>query len=501
MTRSQEPHDPITRLETLEQRLLLADVQVAVSFQPAEITPPDGFVVDVGQTASPQADNLTYGWDRDLTKATRTAKKISDQPGYDSFIAAGRATWNVEVPNGIYSIEIAAGNGKAGRRQRIEVEDVVLIDGKTTRETRWLEGTAAITVSDGAVTVSPVGKFKGNKLAQIRIRSADVDAPPSAGAPEPGAKPAAVAWSDAGIVAAQTRVEPAIATVGNRLYIMGGYVNGLSVNRTSDILDATTGVWRKGPEIRGAQTHAGVTSDGTRMIYKAGGQLGGGIPGTPTDEVWRLDTANNTWKQLPALPEGRYAPGMAHINGKLHVFGGTLPDRTTVTTDHWVLDLNALKQGWQQAPALPEGGDHLSTIVLDNKIYAIGGEHGHATQEGVAAPYIQHSHHYRFDPATSEWIRMADLPTARSHAEGTTIAIEGKILFMGGKLNPNEVADNMDLYDPETDTWTPLGSLPAESQGGAAIYHQGRIYLSHGQIGGPSFEMHRTTWIGTVSFA
>lgn len=496
--------DPIrhqTSFETLERRLLLADVQVAVIFQPADTEPPQGYLIDSGMPISPQADSLTYGWDRDLSHKVREAKK-SSPIGYETFIAPRRGTWSMEVPDGNYSVTVAAGDGKAGRRQRIEVEEVVAVDARTSKDSPWLEATAAVTVTDGALTISPVGKFKGNRLVQVRVQSAGAgSAPPTAGAPLPGAVPTAIQWSEAETKVRQTRVEAAVATIGSRRYIMGGYVDGLNVNRTSDVLDAATGAWKHGPSIRGAETHAGVTSDGTRMIYKAGGQLGGGIPGTPTAEVWRLDTRTHAWKELPALPEARYAPGMAHLDGKLHVFGGTLPDRTTVTTTHWVLDLKDMAQGWQDAPALPEGGDHLSTVVLDGKIYAIGGEHGHATTEGSDAPYIQHSNHFRFDPVADAWMTLADLPVGRSHAEGMTIAVEGQILFMGGKLDPKAVSNRIDLYDPASDTWKSLDPLPAENLGGAAIYHRGRIYLSHGQIGGPTFTMHDKSWVGTISFA
>lgn len=496
---------PVSRIEALESRVLLSTTfEAKINFQPDDAPVPSGCIADVGAVYGLQAGNLTYGWDRELTHRTRAlGKKVEAADDHKSFIAPGKGIWEIELPQGVYEVTLAAGNGKGGLRQRVEVEGVMLLDDRTNRESRWVDATAAVTVSDGRLTVAPLEDFKRNKLVFIHIASSNgvPNGPPVAGAPEPGATPTSISWTEAGAGVRQTRVEAAVARVGTKLYVMGGYVDGLSVNRASDIFDAATGVWKSGPSIRGAQTHAGVASDGVRMIYKAGGQQGHGIPGTPTADAWRFDTADNAWTRLPSLPQARYAPGMAFLNDKLHVFGGTLPDRTTVTADHWILDLNAVQQGWQTAPALPEAGDHLSTVVLEGKIYAIGGEHGHATDENDGAAYVQHTHFFSYDPLTSAWTTLPAMPTGRSHAEGTTLAVEGKIVFMGGKLNPTDVSDRADLYDPATNSWTQLATLPAPNQGGAAIYHQGRMHLSHGQIGGPTFTMHDKIWVGTISFA
>ena len=308
-----------------------------------------------------------------------------------------------------------------------------------------------------------------------------------------------VVWTPGATVPPSTRVEGGVAHVGTKLYVMGGYVNGFKVDNTTDVFDAATGTWSRGPDFPGAQTHAGVASDGVRYVYKVSGQLGDGVPGTPTAEGWVLDTQTNQWSPLPAIPEARYAPGLAHVDGKLHLFGGTRPDRTTVVADHLVLDLGNPAAGWRPAAPLPEPGDHLSVAVIDGKIYAIGGEHGHAARlpEGDAA-YVQHPHLLRYDPKADAWTELADVPVGRSHAEGTTLVVNGKILLMGGKLNATDVSGRADLYDPATNAWTTLNRLPRVNQGGAAIFHDGKIYLSHGQKGAPEHTMYRYTWTGTV---
>ena len=626
--RSSRPLQRRCAIEALEQRQLLSSGFVAkINFQPEDAPAALDYVADAGRAYGPQQDGLTFGWDKDVSDKARV-RASSTAPGdhYEDFIAPGRTSWGIAVPNGTYLVRVAAGDGRTGRRAKVDVEGVRAIDAKTTKAERWVEGTVLATVVDGVLTVSPGDNYKNNRLAFVEIRSTDaapgdadgalpnefpdrpgdlagltlvdLSAPggrdigpladgatldlkavgqsldvratttaaevgsvvfaldgvpyrvenvapytiggkdPATGAPlgwNPGdgphtltvtpfsqpdaagtpGRPLTVAFTVTGSAGAtvrprinwvpgtasvpSTRVEGAVAHLGTKLYVMGGYVDGLRVDNTTDVFDAATGVWTRGPDFPGAQTHAGVTSDGARYIYKVSGQLGDGVPGTPTAEGWMLDTRTNAWSKLPPIPEARYAPGMAYVDGKLHLFGGTRPDRTTVVADHLVLDVANPSAGWRPAAPLPEAGDHLSVAVIDGKIYAIGGEHGHAARlpEGDAA-YIQHNHLLRYDPATNAWTELAELPRGRSHAEGTTVVVNGKILMMGGKLNATDVSGQADLYNPATDTWTTLNDLPRVNQGGAAIVHDGKIYLSHGQKGAPSHGMYRYTWVGSV---
>ena len=121
--------------------------------------------------------------------------------------------------------------------------------------------------------------------------------------------PFAVAWTPGALPAPQTRVEGGVAHVGTKLYVFGGYVDGFDVDNTSDVFDAATNTWSRGPDFPGAQTHAATASDGERYIYKVSGQVGGSVPGTPTRDAWRLDTTTGEWTAMPALPEARYAAG------------------------------------------------------------------------------------------------------------------------------------------------------------------------------------------------
>jgi hypothetical protein len=75
---------------------------------------------------------------------------------------------------------------------------------------------------------------------------------------------------------------------------------------------------------------------------------------------------------------------------------------------------------------LPDPRGHLGAAVLEGKIYALGGDHGHDVKQ------IDVSSCHRFDPRTRKWSAIASLPDGRSHFESSTIIHQGRILIVGG---------------------------------------------------------------------
>jgi RHS repeat-associated protein len=82
----------------------------------------------------------------------------------------GTFTWEVAVPNGVYTVRLVAGDPSYyDSVYRIDVEGVRAVDGTPTSTTRWLEGTVVVTVSDGRLTVSNAAGASNNKLSFIEI--------------------------------------------------------------------------------------------------------------------------------------------------------------------------------------------------------------------------------------------------------------------------------------------------------------------------------------------
>ena len=137
----------------------------------------------------------------------------------------------------------------------------------------------------------------------------------------------------------------------------------------------------------------------------------------------------------------------------------------------------------------------MSAAVLDGKIYALGGDHGHdITQIDVDSCH-------RYDPATKKWTKIASLPDGRSHFESSTIVAKGRIIIVGGRCNsskpPRNVVGDVLQYDPKANTWQVVGTMPEKLLAPAAAIISGRIVVTGGGLNNPR-PLTATTWIASL---
>ena len=276
------------------------------------------------------------------------------------------------------------------------------------------------------------------------------------------------------------RVEWTAAVVDNKIYLFGGFTETLEASNQIDVYDPASDSWTRKKDMPTRLTHLNPANDG-KAIWFAGG-FKGKHPGPVTNEVWKYDIASDTWTPGPPLPERRAGGGLALVGRKLHYFGGYKADRDTNAGDHWSLSLNGGKD-WQREAEMPDPRGHLSSAVLDGKIYALGGDYGHdITQIDVKSCH-------RFDPATKKWNEIASLPQGRSHFESSTLVHKGRILIVGGRCNSSQplrnIVDDLLQYDPKANAWHVVGAMPEKLLAPAAAIISGRIVVTGGGLNNP----------------
>jgi N-acetylneuraminic acid mutarotase len=276
------------------------------------------------------------------------------------------------------------------------------------------------------------------------------------------------------------RVESPTAVVNGKLYLFGGFTEDLDAANQVDVYDPASDSWTRKKDMPMRLTHLNPAVDGN-TIWFAGG-FKGKHPGPVTAEVWKYDIERDTWTAGPPLPERRAGGGLAVLERKLHYFGGYKADRDTNAGDHWSLSLDGGKD-WQREADLPDPRGHVSAAVLDGKIYALGGDHGHDKTQ------IDVSSCQRYDPATKKWSEIASLPEGRSHFESSTIVLKGRILIVGGRCNsskpPRNVVADLLQYDPKANTWQVVGIMPEKLLAPAAAVISGRIVVTGGGLDNP----------------
>ncbi len=147
-----------------------------INFQPANAPIPQGYLADTGATFGNRGNGFSYGWDADNSNSTadRNASNSPDQR-FDTLTHTqrfGRRKWEIAVPNGMYRVRLVAGDPSfTNSRYRFDVENVLTVDGRpgSALNSRWVEGTKVVTVSDGKLTVSNGSGASNNKLCFIEI--------------------------------------------------------------------------------------------------------------------------------------------------------------------------------------------------------------------------------------------------------------------------------------------------------------------------------------------
>jgi glucose/arabinose dehydrogenase len=143
-----------------------------VNFQPAGSPTVSGYLVDSGGTYAAR-NGQTYGWNKTNNHARDRNSPLSPDQRYDTlnFMQKGGALiWEMQVPNGQYQVRVVTGDATAWDSiYKVNVEGVLAVNATPTSASRWAEGTVAVTVTDGRLTVSNASGAVNNRICFLDI--------------------------------------------------------------------------------------------------------------------------------------------------------------------------------------------------------------------------------------------------------------------------------------------------------------------------------------------
>ncbi len=118
---------------------------------------------------------------------------------------------------------------------------------------------------------------------------------------------------------------------------------------------------------------------------------------------------------------------------------------------------------------MPTGRRWLSAAALDSKIYVVGGFRNLGSPE---LPIME-----VYDPQTNTWTRKADMPTPKKGLASCTL--DGKLYVVGMTPSSNKTA--LEVYDPGTDSWTVKPDMPGTQRAmvGASVLNGDPAPLKH----------------------
>ena len=130
---------------------------------------------------------------------------------------------------------------------------------------------------------------------------------------------------------------------------------------------------------------------------------------------------------------------------------------------------------WTTAAAAGVARQELYPEVLGGKIYVAG---------GLLSPNTGYSAHFEaYDPETDAWARLATLPQARHHM--TLTAVGGQLYGVGGFTGGFPVwqaQPTMFIYDPARNAWRAGTDLATPRAEGIAAAVDGKLYLIGGRV-------------------
>jgi hypothetical protein len=316
--------------------------------------------------------------------------------------------------------------------------------------------------------------------------------------------------------ALKKRSEATSVVYNGKLYVFFGFSDTyLNIEPSSEVYNPALNTWTllSSPPSNKAVTHQGVALIDDK-VWHIGGRVGK-HPGPVTSETWIYNISSNSWSAGPQIIDPAtgnpllWAGGGAALLGRtLHVFGGFTVNacnndqgsyHLTLDIDKWLLNPSQPAQWKNELAPMPLARNHLGTVVLGGKIYAIGGQYGHDCGGGQDK---QFSHVY--NPATNIWTELPLLPTPRSHAEGSTFAIDGKIYVVAGQGTSGTNTNKVTIFNPAANNG--LGAwaddtnltLPTIYEGLSSKVIGSTFIISHGGEGS-SGNTRNTTYSRTIT--
>ena len=216
----------------------------------------------------------------------------------------------------------------------------------------------------------------------------------------------------------------------------------------------------------------------------------------PKGMVYEYDPATNQWSKKKPMALASHHVAFTSYRDKIYAFGGFVlpqsgPPAWVPINNAWEYDPAA--DSWRALAPMPTKRGAAVATAVGNKIYVIGGA---TTPPGSSQTSIDQSHPQQvvgtveiYDPESNTWSQGSPMPTPRNHA--AIGVVNGKIYVIGGRVGAAFIGlasdtSVVEAYDPGSNSWSaPLARMPTARSALAAGVYRGRIYVAGGEFQDP----------------
>lgn len=262
----------------------------------------------------------------------------------------------------------------------------------------------------------------------------------------------------------------------DKFYLMGGRgVNPVNV------FDPATNTWEtKGKSPMEIHHFQGIVYGDA--IYLMGAMQGKYPTETPLENIWIYYPEKDLWEKGPEIPKDRRRGGAGSVlyKDKIYMVAGIEYGHTSGTNNYF--DCYNLKTGkWTVLTKAPHIRDHFPAIVVNDKLYCVGGRNTSVHNPGRFGAFFDATMPYVdvYDFAKEEWYTLKEkLPYATAAAG--LVALDNKLIYVGGEGEYKNAFYQTQVLDLESGKWSQLAPMVIGRHGSGAILHQNKIYVAAG---------------------
>lgn len=199
----------------------------------------------------------------------------------------------------------------------------------------------------------------------------------------------------------------------------------------------------------------------------------------PLKQVVVYHPETDSFRMSHTIPEDRRrgAAGAAYYNGHIYVVGG-------ITNGHvdgyrpWLDRFHPETGEWKRLNDAPHSRDHFQAVVIDNRLYAAAGRTtSQATKKvfELTQPIVDV---YDFKEGVWNCRTNAPLPTPR--AGNMAFAWNGQLVVGGGEALQKTAHNEVEAFDPNTDSWVSWPSLNRGRHGSGFAVIGDYVYTASG---------------------
>lgn len=183
----------------------------------------------------------------------------------------------------------------------------------------------------------------------------------------------------------------------------------------------------------------------TGDLYSVGGTTGDLGSTMTTAQGYVYQPSTKKWSAIAPAPQALSSSAAAFVGGTIYLIGGFDSNNDPTAAVY------AYNPGgnWSQVASLPRPVGGAAAAVLGGQLYVIGGDLGNLQPTDSVE---------RYDPAANTWTQLASYPKAM---EGAACGgVDGELVCAGGQISEFAALNSTFVYDPASNTWTQAADMP-----------------------------------------